>query len=357
MKKIVAFAAVIVATLMALVPADAQERSARTDGKLVIGVAMASKEQPRWAFDLKEMQKAAKAAGAELRVRWASERADEQAWQVEALIAQDVDALIVVAADALAAGRLVKSAKDAGIPVIAYDRPIPGADIDYLLTRDNTLVGYLQVSAALEAAPPDASNPPTYVVIKGDQGNVVARDIAAVYDVRLKPLVDAGEIKIVSDRWTPGWSIMEARAAAESALLRGDVDAFVVSNDSMALGVANAVMMMAPDAKPFISGLDADPANDRLIVDGVISMTVWTKIDEMAREAIAAAVAFAKGTTPEGDTTTPDSAGTVPTALIESVPVTAATMCEWITDVAPDGWVTVKAVYGDDTPPAACKDN
>lgn len=124
----------------------------------------------------------------------------------------------------------------------------------------------------------------------------------------------------------------------------------------MALGIANAAMMMAPDDAPFISGLDADPANDRLIVDGVIAMTVWTRIDVMAREAVEAAIAFAEGTTPPGDTTTPDSAGTVPTALIESVPVMAETMCEWIVDVAPDGWVTVGTVYGKRTPPDACKD-
>lgn len=329
--------------------------AAQDDGKVVIGVAMASKSQPRWAFDVAEMQKTAEGLGAELRVRWAVTQTSEQMWQVETLIAQDIDALIVVAVDARAARRLVEDAKDANIPVIAYDRAIPDADIDYFVTRDNTLVGTLQVEAALKAAPPDASNPPTYALIKGDAGNVVAQDIAKVYEARLKPLADAGEIKIVSDQWHPGWSMLDARTTAEGALARGDVNAFVVSNDTMALGVANAVLSLGLTDMPFISGLDADPANDHLIVQGVISMTVWTEIDRMAREAVQTAWALAKGETPASDTTTQDVAGDVPTGLIEVVPVTADTMCDWILNVAPDGWATVESVYGKLTPPDACK--
>ncbi len=329
--------------------------AAQDDGKVVIGVAMASKNQPRWAFDVAEMQKTADGLGAELRVRWAVTQASEQMWQVESLIAQDVDALIVVAVDARAAQRLVQSAKDANIPVIAYDRAIPDADIDYFVTRDNTLVGTLQVDAALKAAPPDANDPPVYALIKGDSGNVVAQEIAKVYEDRLKPLADAGQIRIVADQWHPGWSMLDARNTAEGVLARGEVDAFVVSNDSMALGVANAMLSMGLETFPFVSGLDADPANDHLIVEGVITMTVWTEIDRMAREAVHTAWALAKGEIPPSDTTTRDVAGDVPTGLIEVVPVTADTMCDWILNVAPDGWATVQSVYGKLAPPDTCK--
>ncbi|WP_421724266.1 substrate-binding domain-containing protein [Bauldia sp.] len=333
--------------------AGAQDQS--DDGPITIGVAMATKAQPRWTFDVAAMQERAEEVGAELIVDWAYGDAAGQLWQVETLINRHVDALIVVAVDDAASQRLVTEANDADIPIIAYDIGIADANIDYFLTRDNEAVGRLQVEAALAAAPPNADDPPAYALIKGDQSNPVARAIADVYEETLRPLADAGEIDIVFDRWHAEWSSLEARTTAEAAIIRG-VDAFVASNDTLAVGVARALIdARQQDDGVFVSGLDADIINDTLIVEGVIDMTVWTQIEVMAEEAIDAAVALAKGEPPRFDTTVDLGAGPIPTALIEVVPVTADNMCEWILDIAPDGWATPDDVYGRLPRPAACE--
>jgi D-xylose transport system substrate-binding protein len=133
-----------------------------------------------------------------------------------------------------------------------------------------------------------------------------------------------------------------------------DIQAFVTSNDSMAIGVAQALQGRDLAGKAYISGLDADVPNDRLIVEGVISRSVWTRIDEMGRKAVEAAVALAKDADPGANGVTNNGWGDIPSALIEVVPVTAENMCEWISTGAPKGWVTVEDVYVNTPVPEGC---
>ncbi|MGF1625342.1 MAG: substrate-binding domain-containing protein [Alphaproteobacteria bacterium] len=328
------------------------------DGEgIVIGVAMRTQTQPRWAFDVASMQARADELGAELQVQWANDDPLAQSSQVENLLSLGVDALIIVAVDDRAAGSLVTAAAESDVPVIAYDIGIPDADVAYFLTRDNAEVGRLQVQGALEFAPPSADNPPNYVLIKGDPDNNVAREIAAVYEEMLQPLADAGEINIVADQWHENWAGQAALVTAENALSAHDdnIAAFITSNDSMAIGVAQAVRGSGLEGQAYISGLDADVTNDRLIVEGVISLSVWTRIDVMGERAVDAAVMLAKGEEPPADGVTPNGFGDIPSAFVTVQAVTADNMCEWITSVAPDGWVSVEDVYVEVEVPADCK--
>lgn len=338
--------------------ADAPSIAQEIDGEgITIGVAMRTQTQPRWAFDVASMQARADEIGAELQVQWANDDPLRQSSQVENLLSLGVDALIIVAVDDRAAGSLVTKALESEVPVIAYDIGIPDADVAYFLTRDNAKVGQLQVEGALEFAPPNADNPPNYVLIKGDPDNNVARELAAVYEEMLQPYIDAGEVNVVADQWHENWAGQAALETAENALSVNDddIDAFITSNDSMAIGVAQAVSGRGLGGEAYISGLDADVPNDRLIVEGVISRSVWTRIDIMGARAVDAAVLLAKGEVPPADGVTPNGFGDIPSAFVEVQAVTADNMCEWITSVAPEGWVTVEDVYADVPVPDGCK--
>ncbi|MEQ8966637.1 MAG: substrate-binding domain-containing protein [Azospirillaceae bacterium] len=335
-------------------PAPAQET---LDGSgVTIGVAMRTQTQPRWAFDVASMEQRAEELGAELRVQWANDDPIRQSSQVENLLSQGVDALILVPVDDRAASTLVAKAAESDVPTLAYDIAIPDADVAFFLTRDNREVGRLQVQGALDFAPPNADDPPGYVLIKGDPDNNVARELAAVYEEMLTPLAEAGEIEIVADQWHENWSGQSALETAENALAANDddVQAFVTSNDGMAIGVVQALQGRDMAGEAYVSGLDADVPNDRLIVEGVIDRSVWTMIDEMGARAVEAAVALATGVEPEADGMTNNGFGDIPSAFIEVVPVTADTMCQWIREVAPEGWVTVEDVYVNVDPPADC---
>jgi D-xylose transport system substrate-binding protein len=342
------------AVLSAALPLAAEE----LDGKgVTIGVAMRTQGQARWKFDVESMQARADELGAKLLVQWANDDPIRQASQVENLLSQDISALIIVPVDDKAAAALIDKAKEAKVPTVAYDVGVQGAPVDFFLTRDNREVGRLQVQGALDFAPPDAKNPPKYVLIKGDPDNNVAREIAEVYEKMLKPLADKGEIKIVADQWHTNWSGEEALKTAENALAANndDIKAFIVSNDGMAIGVVQALEGRGLGGKVYVSGLDADLPNDRLIVEGKIARSVWTKIDLMGRKATEAAVALATGKDPGANGKTNNGLADIPSALIEVVAVTKANMCEWILKGSPKGWVTAKDVYVNVEPPAECK--
>jgi D-xylose transport system substrate-binding protein len=81
-----------------------------------------------------------------------SRRRPKQLSDVESLIAQGVDALIILAQDTQAIIPAVQAAADEGIPVIAYDRLIEDPRAFYL-TFDNVEVGRMQARAVLAAQP------------------------------------------------------------------------------------------------------------------------------------------------------------------------------------------------------------
>ena len=133
-----------------------------------------------------------------------------------------------------------------------------------------------------------------------------------------------------------------------------DIAAFVTSNDGMGQGVAQAVMSRKLGGKIFISGLDADNASLRLIAQGVQTMTVWTDLDEEDRTVIQAAVALAKGEKPNMTTEmTDDGKGPYPFHPIKVLEVNKDNLCDFVTKIAPKGWVSAKDVFPDN--PNACK--
>jgi len=75
----------------------------------------------------------------------------------------------------------------------------------------------------------------------------------------VQPLVDKGDIKIVSDQWAKDWQAVEALKIMENALTRtgNKVDAVVASNDGVAGGAIQALGEQKLAGKIPVSGQDA----------------------------------------------------------------------------------------------------
>lgn len=92
----------------------------------------------------------------------AGQNADKQASQMQKMIDDKVDIILLDAVDSHAIAGEVKKAKDAGIPVIAYDRLAEGP-IDAYISFDNELVGEVQARScstrwAATSTPPTRSS-------------------------------------------------------------------------------------------------------------------------------------------------------------------------------------------------------
>ncbi|WP_164203445.1 substrate-binding domain-containing protein [[Micrococcus luteus] ATCC 49442] len=307
-----------------------------------IGVAFPSQVQRRWAFDAKYLTDAAAKAGDKTLVQFANNDPNLQNTQVENMLSQGIDVLVIAAVDASAAATAVQRAKSQGVPVIAYDLGIQNADVDLQVTRDNAKVGELQAKAAIAAHPEG-----NFAIVRGDSANTVAQQIG---NETAKILGAAGPgVKVVSDQWTPRWSTETALSSAENILSRhnDEIAAFVVSSDNMASGVVQALRGRKLNGKVFVSGLDAEPGSLALVASGDQTMTVFTNIQEEAAAAAAGAHQLAAKEPVASDTTTDNGLKAVPTRQIGVMTVDKSNLCEFITKVAPPGWVTVGDVFPD----------
>ena len=312
---------------------------------ITVGVSWSNFQEERWQTDEAAIVAALEAAGAEYISADAQSSAAQQLSNIESLIAQGVDALIILAQDAAAIGPAVQMAADEGIPVIAYDRLIED-DRAFYLTFDNVEVGRMQARAVLEAAPSGR-----YVMIKGSPTDPNADFLRGGQQEVLQAAIDAGEIEIVGEAYTDGWLPANAQRNMEQILTATDngVDAVVASNDGTAGGVVAALTAQGMEGIP-VSGQDGDHAALNRVALGTQTVSVWKDARDLGRAAGEIAVALASGTAMadiEGAQSWTSPGGTTMTSMfLAPVPITRdnlsvvvdagwsdlETLCQGVTD-------------------------
>ena len=104
----------------------------------LVGVAMPTKDLQRWIQDGDNMKAQLEAAGYQVDLQYAANDIQTQVSQIENMIANGCKALVIASIDGEALGTVLAQAKEAGIPVIAYDRLIMNSDaVSYYATFDN----------------------------------------------------------------------------------------------------------------------------------------------------------------------------------------------------------------------------
>ncbi|MEV1132231.1 substrate-binding domain-containing protein [Agromyces sp. NPDC049794] len=195
-----------------------------------------------------------------------------------------------------AGAAVAEKAKAEGIPVIAYDRPIEGAD--YYVSFDNVEVGRLQgqsIVEGLEAAGTDAASA-VVVYMGGDPADGNAK---MFHDGAVEVMEEAG-IKPAAE--PPGiWDGEKSATNFEQALtsLGGQVDAVWAANDTNAAGVITILDkngLVVP-----VSGQDASIAGLQNVLLGKQAATVYKPIKLEADAAVELAVALLEGETPTAD--------------------------------------------------------
>ncbi len=324
--------------------------AALADG-VTVGVSWSNFQEERWKTDEAAIKAALEAAGASYVSADAQSSSAKQLADVESLIAQGVDALIILAQDSAAIGPAVDAADAEGIPVVGYDRLIEDSRAFYL-TFDNVEVGRMQARAVLAAQPSG-----NYVMIKGSPTDPNADFLRGGQQEVLQAAIDSGAITIVDEAYTDGWLPANAQRNMEQILTAADnnVDAVVASNDGTAGGVVAALTAQGMEGIP-VSGQDGDHAALNRVASGTQTVSVWKDARELGRAAGEIAVQLAEG---GGDLMAVDDhiswtspAGTEMTAMfLAPMPITA----DNLTAVTDAGWITVDALcQGVSNGPAPC---
>ena len=277
--------------IVAAVIATVGFSSAALAQDLTVGVSWSNFQEERWKTDEAAIVGALEAAGAAYVSADAQSSTAKQIADIESLVAQGVDALIILAQDAQAIGPALDLAADNGIPVIAYDRLIEDPRAFYI-TFDNVEVGRMQARAVLAAAPEG-----NYVMMKGSNTDPNSDFLRGGQQEVLQAAIDSGAITIVGETYTDGWLPANAQRNMEQILVEAgnDVDAVVSSNDGMAGGVVAALTAVGLEGIP-VSGQDGDHAALNRVALGTQTVSVWKDSRELGRVAGEVAVALAGGT-------------------------------------------------------------
>jgi len=264
-----------------------------------VGVSWNNFQQPRWAaHDKPNIQKTVEAAGGKYIDADANLSNTQQATDIDTMISKGAKVLIVLAQDTKAVLPSIAKAKQAGIPVIAYDRLIEDPSALYI-TFDNVAVGKAEADAVLKAVPKG-----NYVLIKGDPGDPNAKTfLPSGWDqAGLKDKVASGDIKILNGpdgTFTDAWKTEKAQTNMEAIIdsaksSNQKIDAILAENDSTALGVVGALTSKSYGYPP-LSGQDGDVANLNNVALGKQYVDVWKNANELGKTAGAAALALCAG--------------------------------------------------------------
>ena len=295
--RIAKFAPVVIFLLAGCVNPEQQTSTASStsapsaDRPVRIGFSMDTLKEERWQRDKMLVEQRAKEIGAQLDVQVANGDDAVQTRQADNMLTKGVDVLIVAPHNGEIAASIVEAAHRKGVPVISYDRLIRNADVDLYLSHQVERIGEMQAEYALKQKPKG-----NYVLIGGSPTDFNAILLRRGQERVLKPAVDRGDIKIISQQFAREWKAEEALRLTEDALTKtgNKIDAIVASNDGTAGGAISALEAVGLAGKVIVTGQDAQKDAIQRIVKGTQSMTIWKPIEPLAFGAVDAAVKLAR---------------------------------------------------------------
>jgi putative multiple sugar transport system substrate-binding protein len=310
-------------------PAEAPPANEGEEGAaLGVGIVLPTREEPRWIQDETRFRDALEAAGYDVEILFSQGDSAVERTNVEQLITQGIEVLIICPHDGTAAAAAAELARDAGVKVISYDRLIRDTEaVDYYVTFDSIAVGAAQAQYLVDHATGTdnplylyagaASDNNAFLFFEGAwnvlqpkiaDGTFVIKNSSEAVAMQDKAELTRDEMAQIIGQITTEWDFDTAKSLAEAHLTaapaedKGDV--FILApNDGTARAIADAYAADADVTSYVVTGQDAEIASVQYIIDGKQSMTVLKDVRTLVDDAIAAAVAFLNGETPEETTT------------------------------------------------------
>lgn len=305
--------------------------------KGTIGVAMPTKTSERWIKDGDFMKQQLEAAGYTVNLQYANDDIPTQVTQVNDMVTKKNQMIVLASIDGVALKGVLAQAKEANIPVIAYDRLLRETDaVSYYTTFDNFKVGVLQGTSLVDGLKASGKAKPWNVELfagSPDDNNATFFFNGAMSV--LKPLIDSGDIKIQSGETefnkvaTLRWDAAVAKKRMENILTKSyadkDVNGVLAPYDGLSRGIIAALKGSGygsgGKALPVVTGQDAELESVKMILKGEQYSTVFKDTRELAKATVKMVDEIASGkTVTVNDTKTYDNGiKVVPTELLEPV--------------------------------------
>lgn len=326
-------------------------KPATGEGKKV-GVAMPTQSSERWINDGANMKKQLEALGYEVDLQYAEDDVQMQVSQIENMIASGVNCLVIASIDSSALVNVEAQAKDAGIPIIAYDRLLMDTDaVSYYATFDNKGVGtaignYIKETKKLD----DAKAAGESYTIEFFMGSPDDNNALFLYNGLmevLQPYLDDGTLVCKSGRTSfeetciLRWSQETAQQNCENYLTGfyadDKLDIVASAFDGFAYGCKSALEgagYKVGEDWPLITGQDAELMAVKNIISGYQTMSIYKDTRLLAEKCVTMVQAVMEGAKPEINDTEQYNNGkiVVPAYLCTPVAVDQANYQEIIVD-------------------------
>jgi D-xylose transport system substrate-binding protein len=219
----------------------------------------------------------------------------------QSMIGEGVKVLIIDSIDQTSGTAVEQAAKNAGIPVIDYDRVNTGGSASYYVSFDNQEVGVLQGQTLVDCLNANGAKKPD--IIEMDGGTDVDNNavlFAKGYNSVLDPLYKSGKAVKKSETVVKGWKTANAAPAFTQALSAagGNVTGVIAANDDIANAVIGVLQQNGLAGHVMITGQDAAVEGLQNIIKGQQSMTIFKNVTLEANAAAKLAIALAAGQDP-----------------------------------------------------------
>ncbi len=301
--------------------------SATKGDDITVGLLLPEKGNTRYEkFDYpiirEQVQKLTEKKGDVLYLN-AEQDAAKQLRQMQQMIDDKVDVILVDAVDSVTIAKGVRKAKEAGIPVIAYDRLAQGP-IDAYISFDNELVGETQGKALVAAL---GSNTASKKIIMMN-GSVTDPNAAQFKKGAESELKD--KVIVASEYDTKDWDPVNAKANMEKSIQAvglSNIAGVYAANDGIAGAVIDVFKAAGVSKVPPVTGQDSELIAVQRIIKGDQYMSVYKSYPQEANAAAEMAVARVQGRTIEFDALTRDKVSSptnkdVPSQLVPVVALT-----------------------------------
>lgn len=323
-------------------PAASQVATPAPASGALVGIALPTDTSDRWVAGGAGLVEALEGLGYRTDLKYAEDGVATQVSQLEEMITAGARVLVIAAVDGTSLADTLREAADAGITVLAYDRPILGSrDVDYYATFDSFQVGVLQARSIIETLRLDEAT--GQFAIELFAGPADDRDAGRLFDGAmsiLQPYVDRDTLVVRSTETafpdqvaTIHWSGGSAQARMDNLLATfyadGRVDAILSPTDAMSAGIVASLEEAGYYSEgkpgPVVTGRNAELPSVKSILSGGQTSTVFR--DPRALSARAATMVdqvLRGGSVDVNDTRTyANGAKVVPAFLLDGVTVTS----------------------------------
>lgn len=255
--------------------------------KLTIGYAPATLNNAFWLAVKDGVEKAIEEKGVEVELVDIDANGDQSIMNdgIANLLSSGVDAILCAPADSNAVGSALEQCKDAGVPVINFDTPVPDPEmVETIIASDNYNAGYVVGKDAAEKIEDGAK----ILVLHSPRASACVQR----YDGFVAALEESGkEYTEVNNLDGQGATEVSMTLTADALVADPDLAVIFAVNDPSAMGAVTAIQQTSVELANdiLVYGVDGNPDAKKMIEAGDMEGTGSQSPETLGYESMMAA--------------------------------------------------------------------